>query len=97
MKIKIEGNNLIINIYGKIVKLEDYKLYNLSDLLYSLSSIDEYHEISFNIYKYKFINIKYFKENNINRACDKFIKFFEIYWKIGNFPFIIKYNFSWIF
>ena len=79
MKIKIEGNDLILNIYGKVLKLENYKLYNLSDLLYNLSSIDEYHEISFNIYKYKFINIKYFNENNIIRACDKFISNFLKY------------------
>ena len=78
MNIKIEGNNLILNIEGKVVTLEDYNHYNLIDLLYYLYTIDDYHESSFNLYKYKFINIKYFNENNIIRACDKFIsKFLE--------------------
>ena len=34
MNIKIEGNNLILNIEGKVVTLEDYNHYNLIDLLY---------------------------------------------------------------
>ena len=79
MNIKIEGNNLILNIERKVVTLKDYNHYNLIDLLHYLYFIDDYHESSFNLYKYKFINIKYFNESNIIRACDKFISRFLEY------------------
>ena len=77
--IKIEGNNLILNIKKKVITLKDYKHYNLTDLLTNMLTIPDYNEKSFNLYKYKFINIKYFNENNIIRACDKFISGFLEY------------------
>ena len=74
--IKIEGNNLIINIKKKVIILEDYNRYNIADLLNDILALHDYDEKSFNRYKYKYINIKYFNENNIIRACDKFISRF---------------------
>ena len=74
--IKIDGNNLIINMQTKDIILEDYNRYNLAELLNYIFVLHDYDEKSFNIYKYKFINIKYFNENNIIRACDKFISRF---------------------
>ena len=71
--IKIEGNNLKLNIRDEVIILKDYNRYNLNDLLSNMINLPDYNEKSFNLYKYKFINIKYFNENNIIRACDKFI------------------------
>ena len=77
--IKIEGNNLKLNIKGNVNTLKDYNHYNLTDLLTNMLTIPDYNEISFNLYKNKYINIKYFNENNIIRACDKFISGFLEY------------------
>ena len=77
--IRFDGNNLILKRREKEVILEDYKLYNLKDLLANLLVIGEIDENSFNLYKYNFVNIKYFNENNIIKACDKFISGFLKY------------------
>ena len=77
--IKIEGDNLKLNIKKKNIILKDYNRYNLTDLLSNMLTVPDYNEKSFNLYKCKFINIKYYNEYNIIRACDKFISGFLEY------------------
>ena len=54
--IKIDGNNLIINIKKKVIILEDYNRYNLEELLNDILALHDYDEKSFNLYKYKYIS-----------------------------------------
>jgi hypothetical protein len=47
--IKIEGNNLKLNIHDQVITLKDYNRYNLNDLLSNMINLPDYNEKSFNL------------------------------------------------